>query len=384
MATISSLATAKQIRDVVVYGATGYTGQLTCEFLVKLGVPFTAAGRNQAKLDELVAKWRNQGADCTARVAQHTSAGLRELFKDAKVVINISGPFMLLGEAVVDAALACDCHYLDSTGEQDFMLDMRRRYGSRFKAKGLVLSPSVAFLFGLGTLGADVCLESPGINDLEVVYAPPSLQTMASLQSMWRTTIRDGYSIAKGKLYKLPMAEMTKKKLPDGITRNALRLGTSEPTYLMDDARVQNCEAFFASDALARAVPLFRFWKFLSGFISIDKLDRWSDKLVETFKKNPGREENESGRFVVHITGKGPGGNVQVVMNGTSPYMLTGFLCAVGAQTLMQGKPLEAGYVSLAKAFGTDYMLKRLEEAGTFTTITRQLNASATPAARQA
>lgn len=384
MATISSLSTAKYTREVVVYGATGYTGQLTCEFLVKLGVPFTAAGRNQAKLDELVAKWRKEGADCTARAAQHTSAGLRELFKDAKVVINISGPFVLLGEAVVDAALACGCHYLDSTGEQGFMLDMRAKYGDRYKAKNLVLSPSTAFLFGLGTLGADVCLESAGINHIEVIYAPPSLQTMASLQSMWRTTIRDNYSIVNGKLNKLPPAEMSKKKLPDGTKRGALRVGTSEQTYLLNDPRVQTCEAWFASDALARAVPIFRFWKFLNSFISMDTLDRWSDKAVATFKRNPEREEPVSGQFVVVTKGTGPGGSVEVVMNGYSPYMLTGYLCAVGAQTLMQGKQLDAGYISLAKAFGTDYMLKRLEEEGTHTTVTRKLTASAAPAARQA
>lgn len=382
MATISSIPTKPYTHKVVVYGATGYTGQLTCEFLGKMGVPFTASGRNQAKLDALAKKWQGNGFECTARAAQHTVAGLSELLKDAEVVVNISGPFMLLGATVVEAALAANCHYLDSTGEQDFMLDMKRRFGEKFKNKGLVLSPSTAFLFGLGALGADVCLDSAGISDLEVVYAPPSLQTMASLQSMWRTTIRDNYSIVKGKLKLLPAAEMAKKKLPDGQVRNAMRTGTSEPTYLMDDPRVQSFEAWFASDTLARAVPVFRFWKYLLKYFSMDTLDRWSDKLIETFKRNPAREEPESGKFQVVTTGKGPGGTVEVVMNGTSPYMLTGFLCAVGAQTLQQGKPLAAGYVSLAKAFGTDYMLKRLEEAGTFTTVNRKVNANAS--ARQA
>jgi hypothetical protein len=386
MATLSSISSKKYTHDVVVYGATGYTGQLTCEFLAKLGVPFTAAGRNQARLDEVVTKMRALGGDCTARAAQHTGAGLRELFRDAKVVINISGPFSLLGPAVVEAALASGCHYLDSTGEQDFMLDMRSRFGELFRAKDLVLSPSTSYLWGLGTLATDLCIDTPGINSVEVVYAPPSLQTMASLQSMWRTTRRDNFSLKGGRLNKLPTAEMSKKRLPDGRTLNALRIGTGEPTFLMSDSRAQNCEVHFASDTLARAVPIFRFWKLLNSVVSGETLDRWSDALVERFKRNPEREEPESGRFVVHTVGKGPGGHMSVVMNGTSPYLLTGFLCAVGAQTILQGQVRETGYVSLAKAFGTHYMIKRLEEAGTFTTVTRHLVASATPAtqARQA
>ncbi len=373
MANLSAISTKKHTHEVVVYGATGYTGQLTCEFLAKLGVPFTAAGRNQAKLDAVAEKFRGQGAECSARAAAHTVPGLRELLKDAKVVINVSGPFSLLGPTVVEAALAAGCNYLDTTGEQDFMLDMRQKFNVPFKAKKLVLAPSTAYLWGPGVLATDICLQTPGISDLEVVYAPPSLQTMASLQSMWRTTRRDGFSLVNGKLTKLPTAEMAKKKIPDGRTLKAVRIGTGEPTFLLNDARIKNCEVYFASDALARAVPLFRFWKHLEAFAEGETLDRWSDALVETFKRNPGREEPESGRFVVNTIGRGPGGTVQVVMNGTSPYLLTGFLGAVGAQAIVEGKQLETGYVSLAKAFGTEYVLKRLEEVGTHTTVTRNL-----------
>ncbi len=359
------------MQDVVVYGASGYTGQLICEFLARFGVPFTAAGRNQAKLDGVVKTLQAHGAVCTARATEHSDTGLRELLKDAKVVVNVSGPFSLLGEAVVAAALHSGCHYLDTTGEQDFMLDIRRKYDALFRAKTLLLSPSTAFLWGVGTLAADLCLQVPGISDLEIVYAPPSLQTIASLQSMWRFTRREAFSLRQGRLHKLPTAQIAKKTLPDGRTLKAVRLGSGEPTFLMADSRVQNCEVYFASNTLARVVPMFRFWKVLESVVSGETLDRWSDALVERFKRNPGREEPESGRFVIDTTGKGPGGTVHVVMNGTSPYLLTGFLGAAGAQAVVQGRQIGAGYVSLAAAFGTDYLLKRLEEIGTTVTVTK-------------
>jgi short subunit dehydrogenase-like uncharacterized protein len=92
-------------KPVVVYAASGYTGRLACEWLARLGVPFVAAGRNQARLEEVAQQMRALGGDCEARAAEHTPRGLRELFRGAKVVVNISGPFSLLGHAVVDAAL---------------------------------------------------------------------------------------------------------------------------------------------------------------------------------------------------------------------------------------------------------------------------------------
>ena len=39
-------------KQVVVYGASGYTGRLVCEFLREYQVPFIAAGRNQQRIEE--------------------------------------------------------------------------------------------------------------------------------------------------------------------------------------------------------------------------------------------------------------------------------------------------------------------------------------------
>ena len=39
-------------KPVIVYGASGYTGRLICEYLREYGVPFIAAGRSAEKLNE--------------------------------------------------------------------------------------------------------------------------------------------------------------------------------------------------------------------------------------------------------------------------------------------------------------------------------------------
>ena len=227
-------------KPVVVYAASGYTGRLACEWLARLGVPFIAAGRNQARLEEVAQQMRTLGGDCEARATEHTPRGLRELFRGAKVVVNISGPFSLLGHAVVDAALVEGCHYLDSTGEQDFMLDVRREYGSAFESARLVLSPSCAYLRGIGTIAAEMCLENPAVDDLEVVYAPPSLQTIASLQSMMRTARRPGFAIIDAEMRLLPPSEVRHVVLPDGERRpRHSPAGAGEATFFEGDGRTQ-------------------------------------------------------------------------------------------------------------------------------------------------
>lgn len=357
-------------RPVIVYAASGYTGRLTCDWLTRLRIPFVAAGRNQGRLDEVVREMRGKGADCVAQVAEHTPRGLRGLFEGAKVVVNISGPFSLLGRDVVDAALASGCHYLDSTGEQDFMLDMMREFGPSFREAGLLLSPSAAFLWGPGTAAAEVCLETGGVDTLEVIYAPPSLQTVASLQSMVRTFRRPGYEIANGELHLMPVAAVRRFTIAGtGEVRKSVQTGAGEATFFLGDSRVRSCNTYFASNDLARTVPFIRTWARLSNVIPGRVLDRWSDALVVKLKRDPPAEEPESGRYVIMVNADGPGGHVSAVLDGTSPYVVTGFLGAVGAQSVLEREVQRFGYASLAHAFGARYVLDRLEEVGTHMTL---------------
>jgi len=121
----------------------------------------------------------------------------------------------------------------------------------------------------------------------------------------------------------------------------------------------------FCSDSMAIAAPIFRVWHGLGHVVPGEALDRWSDAVIVRLKKDPPREEPESGRFVIVAQGEGEGRRVKVTLTGTSPYVLTGFLCASTAEMLLNGEALHAGYVSLAQAFGARALLRRLEEIGT-------------------
>ncbi|HVP99732.1 MAG TPA: saccharopine dehydrogenase NADP-binding domain-containing protein [Roseiarcus sp.] len=128
--------------QVVVYGASGYTGKLTAWKLAKRGIPFIAAGRDKTRLAAEMEKVPElKGADYLCVSVPHDVASLTELFKGKKVVLNIVGPFMQLGRPVVEAALAAGCHYFDTTGETDWMLLLKKEFGAAFAKKELALCP---------------------------------------------------------------------------------------------------------------------------------------------------------------------------------------------------------------------------------------------------
>lgn len=78
-------------KPVIVYGASGYTGRLVCEYLRELHVPFIAAGRDKARVQAVVDKIPGiETADYEVAEVGHEVGALTELFRGAKVVSNLS------------------------------------------------------------------------------------------------------------------------------------------------------------------------------------------------------------------------------------------------------------------------------------------------------
>src|ERR1700677_3378027 len=154
-------------KPVVVYGASGYTGRLICEYLREFHVPFVAAGRDKARI--AAALERVPGIDTVEHEiveVAHETGPLTELFSGASVVCNTVGPFSEYGNEVVEACIETGCHYLDTTGEQDWLITCDETYGKRMAYKGLLLSPGIAQLYTTGYDLASICLLTPGIDDL--------------------------------------------------------------------------------------------------------------------------------------------------------------------------------------------------------------------------
>ena len=89
--------------DIVVYGATGFTGRLCVDYLVqhKADIKWAVGGRNGDKLAEVIAA---SGADVEAIVADADDlSALEAMTARAKVVLSTAGPFHRYGSNLVAA-----------------------------------------------------------------------------------------------------------------------------------------------------------------------------------------------------------------------------------------------------------------------------------------
>lgn len=99
---------------IAVYGASGYQGKLVLTELARRNIETVLAGRNPARLEETASA---AGLlDAERRVADTSDQeALVRAFRGCDGVINCAGPFTSSGEAVVRAAIAAGCHYVDTS-----------------------------------------------------------------------------------------------------------------------------------------------------------------------------------------------------------------------------------------------------------------------------
>ncbi|PTQ89284.1 saccharopine dehydrogenase family protein [Agitococcus lubricus] len=120
--------------DIILIGATGFTGQLTADYLLKQPHPIrlALAGRNSDKLlqvrELLLADNPHATAPDLLLADSHNMASLRELCSQTHVVISTVGPYALHGEDLVAACITQGCDYVDLTGEPQFVSRMQQTY----------------------------------------------------------------------------------------------------------------------------------------------------------------------------------------------------------------------------------------------------------------
>src|SRR5450755_331019 len=137
--------------DIVVFGATGFTGALTAEYLAHAGAEtrWAIAGRNRAKLESV--RERLAGIDPVAaelpliEADVGDPASIRRLAESTKVVISTVGPYIHYGEPLVAACAAAGTDYVDLTGEPEFVDLMWLRHHEQAERTGARIVHSCGF-----------------------------------------------------------------------------------------------------------------------------------------------------------------------------------------------------------------------------------------------
>ena len=144
---------------IVLFGATGYTGELTARALAGIGERPVLAARDGARVRALAEELGGLDWE-VADVARPDS--VRALVERGDVLVSCVGPFQRWGAPAVEAAIDAGAHYLDSTGETPFIRRVFEDWGPRADAAGVALLTAMGYDWVPGNLAGALALADAG------------------------------------------------------------------------------------------------------------------------------------------------------------------------------------------------------------------------------
>lgn len=171
--------------DVVLVGATGFTGRLVASYLARRGgVRVGLAGRSLEKLKE-VATETAAVASCSSwdpplfACALDDATALAKVTSSTRVVLSTAGPYSVCGTPLVAACVATATDYVDINGEVPWVRNVVARYDAEAAARGTILVPNC------GCVPSYRCARDlppwPPLAHLRTRHAPPSLRLCFAL-----------------------------------------------------------------------------------------------------------------------------------------------------------------------------------------------------------
>lgn len=144
-----STDTSNKKYDVVVYGATGFTGQLVVEYLAKHypsnELNWAIAGRNQQKLEQIKTQYNVDASVECVRADSDDLDSLKNMVNNTKVVLTTVGPYQLYGNELVQLCAESGTDYVDLCGEPAWMHKMIKQHQAAAEKSGARIVFSCGF-----------------------------------------------------------------------------------------------------------------------------------------------------------------------------------------------------------------------------------------------
>jgi short subunit dehydrogenase-like uncharacterized protein len=376
--------------DIVLFGATGFTGELTAEYLARnapAGLRWALAGRNARKLEGVRGRLAKIDPALGDLPLLHGDVGdaasIREVAESTKVVITTVGPYIRYGEPLVAACADAGTDYVDLTGEPEFVDLMWLRYHERAEASGARIVHSCGFdsiphdlgvLFTVGQLPAGAPIHIDGF--VRAGGAPSGGTYHSAVNAMAR--LRQGMrtAAARRKLERRP-TDRRVKGVSHPPRRSSEAGGWVVPFPTIDPQTVLR-----SARALDRYGPDFTYGHYLvlknapmvaglvggaGALIALAQLPPTRKLLLKLRSPGdgPSVEQREKGWFKVRFAGTSGGTTVLTEVSGGDPgYNETSKMLAESALCLaLDDLPKLSGALTPAVAMGQP-LLQRLQRAG--------------------
>ena len=371
---------------VTVFGATGFTGRLTAEYLARhvgATLPWAIAGRSRDKLEalrrELVALNPACASVGVVEASVDAASSLARMAADTTVVATTVGPYALHGLPVVEACVDAGTHYADITGEPRFVGDVLARFDAPARARGVRVVNTCGFdsiphdlgaLYTVKLLPRDVPLTVEGFVRSAGTFSGGS----------WVSAL-GAFAELRGNMAGLKPPRPEDGRRVRGL-RPSFRYDTDLGAWVCPLPTIDPAVVLRSAAALDVYGPDFRYAHHaevhstlrlagsivglgaLVGMSQVPPARRWLESLRKS-GDGPSAAQRARSWFTATFRGKGGGRTVVTKVSGGDPgYDETAKMLAESALCLAQDTlPARYGVLTPAAAMG-DALTARLQAAG--------------------
>ncbi|HEX2896290.1 MAG TPA: saccharopine dehydrogenase NADP-binding domain-containing protein [Marmoricola sp.] len=376
--------------DIVLFGATGFTGALTAAYLAEhapADCRWALAGRNAAKLEGVRADLAKTNPECADLPLLHADASdrasLQAVAEATKVVITTVGPYLLYGEPLVAACAAAGTDYVDLTGEPEFVDRMYLQHHDRAVQTGARLVHACGF--------------DSIPHDLGAYYTVTQLPAGEPIRL--RGVVRSNATFSGGTFHSAMTAFSRARQMKQAFTERRrkeprpqgrkVRTITGKPGrdsllgyWLLPLPTIDPLIVARSAAALPAYGPDFGYSHYagtktlpfaVGGAVGVSSLALAAQvppvrkALMKRIKPGDGPSETRRAKswFTVDFVGEAGGRTLHTRVSGGDPgYTETAKMLAESALCLaLDDNPTTAGQVTTAQAMG-DALLDRLQKAG--------------------
>lgn len=402
--------------DVIVFGASGFTGVFVVEELVhntslRSSLTIAIAGRSQSRLLKVLDDCsKSTGLDWVKNIPVlevdvSDVESLSLMAKQAKVVLNCVGPYILYGKEVVQACVNAGTHHLDVSGEPQYLEQMQLDFSRLAEQNKAYVVGSCAFLSAIPELGVQFTEQhfKGSIIEIESYFVPTSKEFYPINVGTWNSLLenlatRSNLASIRQRLYPnslpKPKPKQTKRNLlfyAKEINKWCVPFHSSDESVIyrgqryffdhMGKSRMIQYSSYLALKSFFGALLLLCGLIFLAIAVRIPPLRRLLQKYPDflTFgvisSKGPTREQLKNGAFSCYFMARGwssdsqqdgpPDTKMITRIDGPEPGYITTAICLVQAAfTILdecENMPNQGGVYPAAAAFHNTGFLNRMQ-----------------------
>jgi short subunit dehydrogenase-like uncharacterized protein len=334
----------------LLYGANGYTGELTAREAVRRGLRPVLAGRSREPVEtlahELGLEWRTFRLD--------DPASLRFGIRGAKLVLHCAGPFSATARPMMDACVTAGAHYLDITGEIA-VFERAQQRDAEARAAGIVICPGVGFdVVPTDCVALTLAEALPGATHLALGFDGKSSFSRGTGRTMVEGLKQGGAARVDGRIATVPLGWKDRRiDFGDG-EKLAMTIPWGDVSTAYHTTGIPNVEVYIPMSP-GRLAQLRRL-EYVRPLLGLGPVQRWLKSRVD--RQPPGPDAAQRERTPTYVWGeardaKGTTRTARVVVaNG---YTVT-VHAALGVVERLLAGPAAAGALTPARLMGRNYV----------------------------